>query len=666
GASSFAELDIKVLTIGSNVPPVVDAGIDKLLFLPSNSVNLIGQASDVGGSITSYLWEKISGPSATLTNATAANVTISNLVAGQYTFRLTAQDNQSATSFDEVNVTVYPGSVNQSPIADAGGNKSIALPNTSISLAGSGFDNDGSIVSYDWTQIVGPSTTITNVNSPTLLVDGLVEGVFQFRLTVFDDMGASGSSIAQVTVVGLGALLPPIANAGLDKVINLPTNSLDIQGAGSDADGTISSFNWSKKSGPAAGTLAGQATSKLSLSALEAGTYQYTLTVTDNDNLTNNDDSQVTVIQASVNKNPVVNAGNDLFIRLPDNTASITAVASDIDGSITSYLWSKQSGPTATLGPLNSATLSVNDLVLGTYIFRVEVTDNAGATSTDEVTVNVLPAGANQPPIVLAGASKTISILSTSISIFGSASDSDGSINSIQWTLEDGPNTPDLSGETTTTLTVQNFIEGLYTFRLTAIDNENTEAFDETTLEVKSTHEPPVVFAGNDTTLVLPNDFLSLTGTVMVTEGFITNYEWEQIAGPPIMLVTEYPAVSISDLLPGNYTLRFTATDNFDASGSDDLVVSVTEDKSNPVGAALIFSPNGDSTNDFWIVQNENLISGCPIKIFNNLGAQVYEADQYQNDWNGTSNGQTLKEGDYYYVFKCSSKTYSGALRLIR
>lgn len=666
GASSFAELVIKVLTIGSNVPPVVDAGIDKLLFLPSNSVNLIGQASDVGGSITSYLWEKISGPAATLTNATSASVTVSNLVAGQYIFRLTAQDNQSATSFDEVNVTVYPGSVNQSPIADAGGNKSIALPNTSISLAGSGFDNDGSIVSYDWTQIAGPSTTITNVNSPTLLVDGLVEGVFQFRLTVFDDLGASGSSIAQVSVVGLGALLPPVANAGLDKFINLPTNSLDIQGSGSDADGTISSFNWAKKSGPAAGTLAGETTSKLSLSALEAGTYQYTLTVTDNDNLTNNDDTQVTVIQASVNKNPVVNAGNDLFIRLPDNTASITAVASDIDGSITSYLWSKQSGPTATLGSLNSAILSVNDLVLGTYVFRIEVTDNTGASSTDEVTVNVLPAGANQPPVVLAGASKTISILSTSISLFGSASDPDGSINSIQWTLEDGPNTPDLSGETTTTLTVQNFIEGIYTFRLSAVDNENTAAFDETTLEVKSTHEPPVVFAGNDTTLVLPNDFLSLTGTVMVTEGFITNYEWEQIDGPPIMLVTEYPAVSISDLLPGNYTLRFTATDNFNASGSDDLVVSVTEDKSNPVGAALIFSPNGDSTNDFWVVQNEKLISGCPIKIFNNLGAQVYEADQYQNDWNGTSNGQNLKEGDYYYVFKCSSKSYSGALRLIR
>ena len=178
GASSFAELVIRVLTVGSNVPPIVDAGIDKLLFLPNNSINLIGQASDAGGSITSYLWEKISGPSATLTNATSASVTISNLVAGQYTFRLTAQDNQSATSFDEVNVTVYPGSVNQSPIADAGGNKSIALPNTSISLAGSGFDNDGSIISYDWTQIAGPSTTITNVNSPSLLVDGLVEGVF--------------------------------------------------------------------------------------------------------------------------------------------------------------------------------------------------------------------------------------------------------------------------------------------------------------------------------------------------------------------------------------------------------------------------------------------------------------------------------------------------------
>lgn len=667
GSTSFDEVNITVLTLGSNVPPLVEAGIDKILFLPTNSINLIGQASDIDGTVTAYLWEKTSGPTATLNGQNSPTVSISNLIAGQYKFRLTATDNSGATAFDEATITVFPGTINQAPIANAGTNQTIVLPNASASLSGSGFDPDGSIVSYNWTQLLGPPTSISNVNSPTLSISGLIAGIFQFRLTVTDDQGATGSSIAQIVVVPAGVNQPPIANAGFDQVVNLPQNSIDIQGSGADPDGTITAYSWTKKSGPATGTLSGITTSKLSLAALVAGTYQFTLTVTDNDNLTNSDDVQVIVIQGTVNNNPTVNAGSDQFIRQPANTVTLTAVASDIDGSIASYSWSKQSGPAVTLGATNTASLSLSNLVLGVYIFRVVATDNSGATASDEIMVTVLPAGSNALPIVLAGSAKTISLPATSVVLNGSASDPDGSIQSIVWTMQSGPNTPTLSGTNTTTLLAQTLVEGTYTFRLTATDNENASAFSEATVQLISGHVPPNVFAGNDTTLVLPDNFLSLTGTAATSDGFISDYKWEQIAGDPINLIVNYPAVSISDLLPGTYTLRFTAIDNFGGSNFDDLVVSVVENKSNPVGAALIFSPNGDLVNDIWTVKNTTMIQGCPLQIFNNLGKKIYEAIEYQNDWNGVSNGQAVKEGDYYFVFECGSKkTYSGALRLIR
>ncbi len=62
------------------------------------------------------------------------------------------------------------------------------------------------------------------------------------------------------------------------------------------------------------------------------------------------------------------------------------------------------------------------------------------------------------------------------------------------------------------------------------------------------------------------------------------------------------------------------------------------------------------------------MIQSCPCAIYNSLGKKVYEADQYNNDWNGTTvNGQPAKEGDYYFVFDCGGKkTYSGAFRIIR
>lgn len=667
GGSSFDEINVTVLSLGSNVPPVVNAGIDKILFLPTNSVNLAGQASDIDGTVVTYLWSKISGPPATITGQNTPTLSVSNMIAGQYNFRLTATDDLGDTNFDEALITIFPGTVNQAPIANAGTNRTIVLPNNSTTLSGSGFDPDGSIVSYAWTQILGPATTINNVNSPTVLITNLSLGVFQYRLTVQDDKGASGSSAAQIVVVAAGAPQPPIADAGFDQVINLPQTTAEIQGSGADADGSIATYSWAKTSGPAAGTLTGTGTSKLSLAALVSGTYQFTLTVTDNDNLTNSDEVKVTVISGAVNNNPTVNAGIDQFIRQPTNSTTLTAVASDIDGSISNYQWTKQSGPAVTIGANNSAALSLTNLVLGTYVFRIEVTDNQGASASDEITVTGLAPGANAAPIVLAGAPQTLAIPDISTVLNGSASDPDGSIKSIQWALTNGPNSPTLSGVNTTTLLAQNLVAGLYTFRLTATDNENAVAFSETTVNVIVGQLPPTVFAGNDTTLLLPDNFLSLNGSATTTNGFIADYQWEQIAGDPITLIVNYPAVSMSDMLPGVYTLRFTATDNFGTSASDDLTVTVTENKSNPVGATLIFSPNDDLVNDVWFVKNAILIQGCPLQIFNNLGQKVYEATDYQNDWNGLSNGQPVKEGDYYFVFDCGSKkNYSGALRLIR
>ena len=65
---------------------------------------------------------------------------------------------------------------------------------------------------------------------------------------------------------------------GQDQNITLPTNSLVLNGSGTDPDGTIASYQWIKVSGPAA-VLNDQTTPNLSLSGLVAGTYVFRLTV---------------------------------------------------------------------------------------------------------------------------------------------------------------------------------------------------------------------------------------------------------------------------------------------------------------------------------------------------------------------------------------------------
>lgn len=93
---------------------------------------------------------------------------------------------------------------------------------------------------------------------------------------------------------------------------------------------------------------------------------------------------------------PVANAGSDQTITLPTSTGNLVGTASsDADGSIATYLWSKISGP-ATYSIANTAASSTTatGLVEGTYVFRLTVTDDDGATHTDDVTITVNAAAA--------------------------------------------------------------------------------------------------------------------------------------------------------------------------------------------------------------------------------------------------------------------------------
>src|SRR5690606_26668934 len=113
-----------------------DAGTDVTLTLPDNSTTLRGSASDPDGSITTWAWTKINGPSQfTITNSGSATARVSNLAEGTYTFRLTVADNNGAVSSDDIKITVkYPSNYK---IANAGTDIFLTLPANSTTLDGS-------------------------------------------------------------------------------------------------------------------------------------------------------------------------------------------------------------------------------------------------------------------------------------------------------------------------------------------------------------------------------------------------------------------------------------------------------------------------------------------------------------------------------------------------
>ena len=98
---------------------------------------------------------------------------------------------------------------------------------------------------------------------------------------------------------------------------------------------------------------------------------------------------------------------------------------------------------------------------------------------------NGTPPPAADDPIVDAGEDQTVVIPMDSATLNGSASDPDGgSITAYQWTQISGPNTANLTGDTTPDLTASGLVLGEYVFRLTATDDENDTGFDEVTVTV--------------------------------------------------------------------------------------------------------------------------------------------------------------------------------------
>lgn len=88
----------------------------------------------------------------------------------------------------------------------------------------------------------------------------------------------------------------PIADAGVDQTITLPTNTVSLDGSKStDPDGTIKSYLWTLSSGPSGYSIFAPTSSQTAVNNLTKGVYVFNLKVTDNLNKSANDNVSVTV-----------------------------------------------------------------------------------------------------------------------------------------------------------------------------------------------------------------------------------------------------------------------------------------------------------------------------------------------------------------------------------
>ena len=276
----------------------------------------------------------------------------------------------------------------------------------------------------------------------------------------------------------------------------------------------------------------------------------------------------------TINNYPVANAGVDKVVIPPNKEVTLVGSGTDTDpGSSLSYKWKKASGPAASNTTSSTKTITVTDLQVGTYVFQLTVTDNHGLTDTDEVTVTV-----QSPPTVSAGHNRTVVLPGSEVTIFGSASDPDGDIESVSWKQTSG-STANISPTNNTTTTVSNLKLGSYEFELTAIDNDNYSSSDKVNVYVRSR---PIAYAGDDQTVVLGDGKVSLNGygTDLVDNGYIRSYLWRYVSGPEgsgdeIFDNSGNAKTGLSNLKSGTYVLSLKVTDNHGLSDYDQVRITV-------------------------------------------------------------------------------------------
>lgn len=209
------------------------------------------------------------------------------------------------------------------------------------------------------------------------------------------------------------------------------------------------------------------------------------------------------------------------------------------------------------------------------------------------------------------------------------------------------------TGETTPTI-VANSI-GEYSVDVTATNGCKLKAEQEVTQLPR-----PLV-----TATAMP-DIVDEGGSLQLVATGLVSYAWtptESVAEPGQATTSAMPMTSTT------YTVTGTGANGCTNSASVDVKVrgSTIVKKLMP---SNFFSPNGDATGQYWMIENIDEFPQCGVTIYDDKGVKVYDAKPYQNNWEGTfTNGRPLPDGVYYYIIRCDgdeANPKTGSITVLR
>jgi gliding motility-associated-like protein len=195
---------------------------------------------------------------------------------------------------------------------------------------------------------------------------------------------------------------------------------------------------------------------------------------------------------------------------------------------------------------------------------------------------------------------------------------------------------------------------GIYSVEVTTLGCTLTDTYD-----LKELPAPVIVVSADPPTIGLGES------TELLVEGLFEQF-WS-------------PGKSLSDSTVANPTATPLETTTYRVTGKDDMlctasdtveVTVIPENFLSLLHPSDMLTPNGDGSNDYWMVERIDIFAQCSVTIYDERGLMVFQATPYFNDWNGiSSNGKMLPAGVYYYVIRCGEPgetPLTGSITMVR
>jgi|GEM_PF-1977522 len=377
----------------------------------------------------------------------------------------------------------------------------------------------------------------------------------------------------------------PLVDAGTDHEVN-EQRLVTLVGSATDSGGEVVSYRWVQRGGNVV-VLSEVESSNGAMVTFTAPQVNSTtvltfeLQATDNDANIGSDEVIVTV--QPVNIPPVAVAGVDVTVAIGEEIILNGVASHDSDGGITQYLWTQSSGPEVVLSQSTQAVASFTAPIVSqdSYLtITLTVTDNEGATATDDIRFLVL--SGNAAPVANAGDDRRVTGRRL-VELDGSLSnDQDGYLAVIEW-QQIGGSSVELTDadKIVATFTAPDLeVAATLTFELSVTDNEGVSHRDQVVITVEPTSNLlPTAEAGLNQ-WVQSGELVTLNGEESGDEdGTISRYDWQQIDDAySIDLTTSggvatFTAPDVSELTSIRFQL--TVTDSDGGIASDEVSVTV-------------------------------------------------------------------------------------------